>query len=711
MSADLLRIVRRPHDWIDGQDAPLRREWLVTNGLGGYASGTVAGVVTRRYHGLLVASLPAPLGRTVMLNHLLERVRLDDRRVLWLGDEDEVAGPNTIDRSEHLVEFRLELGLPVWRYALPGIVIEKRLVMPYGQNTVFVRYAVIEGDASVRMSLRPSLQFRGYEAAVDSSPVDGYTLTFRDDRCEVSGGAGFPPLRLSLHGDRHALTLDAKGAAAVPYEMERRRGYASIGTLWSPGYFRADLAPGRDVTLIASTEPWDAILALSPGDAFGSEADRRRRLLAMAGPVADDPLSAELVLAADQFIVTPAGRAEEAARARAVSEEVRTVIAGYHWFTDWGRDTMISLEGLTLTTGRRREAAYILTTFAHYIRDGLIPNMFPDGARDGLYHTADATLWFFHAVHRYVQRTGDTATLRRLLPRLTEVVAHHLEGTRFGIGVDRADGLLRQGQEGYQLTWMDAKVDDWVVTPRRGKAVEINALWYNALRLLEAWTREQGAATDDLDLSHHAERARRAFNQRFWFEQGGYLYDIVDGEDGVPDQACRPNQVLAVSLDYPVLDRSRWEPVLQVVRDRLVTPVGLRSLAPGHPDYKSRYDGDLRSRDAAYHQGTVWAWLIGPYVDAWLKTYPEDRAGARQLLEGFEQHLSEACVGSISEIFDAEDPFTPRGCVAQAWSVAEVLRCLEMTAPAREPAAAGAVAADISPHGPTRGSRSGDPRL
>ena len=276
--------------------------------------------------------------------------------------------------------------------------------------------------------------------------------------------------------------------------------------------------------------------------------------------------------------------------------------------------------------------------------------------------------------------SASPATRRRcalLLPTFVDIVGHHLEGTRFGIGVDPADGLLRQGRPGYQLTWMDAKVDDWVVTPRRGKAVEINALWYNALCLLQHWIDDLGEATD-LDLTRHAGRARRAFNARFWFEAGHHLLDVVDGEDG-DDAACRPNQVFAISLDHPVLDRPRWEPVMQVVHAQLLTPVGLRSLAPGHPDYKPKY-GDLRSRDAAYHQGTVWAWLIGPFVDAWLKVYPDDRAGARRLLEGFDAHLGEACVGSISEVFDAEAPYVPRGCVAQAWSVAEVLRCLLKTA-------------------------------
>jgi predicted glycogen debranching enzyme len=355
------------------------------------------------------------------------------------------------------------------------------------------------------------------------------------------------------------------------------------------------------------------------------------------------------------------------------------VIAGYHWFTDWGRDTMISLPGLTLATGRHVEAGYILRTFAHYVRDGLIPNLFPEGDVEGLYHTADATLWFFHAIDSYVRATGDRTTLRVLLPRLAEIVARHLEGTRFGIGVDPADGLLRQGAPGYQLTWMDAKVDDWVVTPRRGKAVEINALWYNALRVLAGWLREEAQESSALEIDAHADRARASFNRRFWYAAGAHLYDVVDSEGG-DDAACRPNQLFAISLPHAILDAERWKPVLECVRERLLTPLGLRSLAPGHPEYKATYFGDLRARDAAYHQGTVWGWLVGPFIDAWLKLHPDEAQTARDFLAGFATELGEACIGSISEVFDAEAPYTPRGCVAQAWSVAEVLRAWVKTA-------------------------------
>jgi predicted glycogen debranching enzyme len=675
---DLVRRIPWPRDreeeTISAGERPPRREWLITNGLGGYASGTVAGVLTRRFHGMLIAALPSPLGRVVMWNHLLERVRLPDKRVVWLGDEDEVAGHNAADMRDHLIEFRLELGLPVWLHQVDGFTLEKRIVMSYGQNTVHVTYRLLDGSGKLRLNLRPSVHFRPHEARVDQAPPAPYTIAASGSRYELSSVSDYPPLRMTFHGgDSAALTLDEKGAPAVPYTMEESRGYDWVGTLWSPGYVRADISKGDAFTLIGSTEPWDTLTAMSPEVATSAERERRRKLIAIAGIPDEDTFAGELVLASDQFIIRPAGRVEETARARAAGDDVRTVIAGYHWFTDWGRDTMISLEGLTLTTRRFREAGYILRTFGQYVRDGLIPNMFPEGDREGLYHTADASLWFFHAIERYTIATGDDETLRRLLPALIEIVEAHLRGTRFGIKVDPADGLFSQGAEGYQLTWMDAKVGDWVVTPRRGKAVELNALWYNALCLLQAWTQKHGGA-EHLDLANRARRTRESFNKRFWYEEGGYLYDVIDGEQGA-DASCRPNQVFAISLPHPVLDRQRWEPVMKVVHDRLLTPVGLRSLAPGSSDYKARYYGDLRARDAAYHQGTVWAWLIGPFIDAWQKVHGADQQEVRRLLSGFDLHLSEACVGSISEVFDAEEPYVPRGCVAQAWSVAEVLRC------------------------------------
>ncbi|HSL21637.1 MAG TPA: amylo-alpha-1,6-glucosidase [Vicinamibacterales bacterium] len=676
------------------EDPEITREWLITNGLGGYASGTVSGIVTRRYHGVLIAALPAPLGRVVVLNHLLERVKLRDGRTFWLADE-----PTTGTREEAhaLKEFRLELGLPVWRYQVDGVVLEKRMVMPFGQNTVHVCYLIVDGDGPVRLTVRPSLHFRPHEAPVSEQLQESYRfLVHEDDRFELSAGSEWPTLRLTPRGVRTAFTVERRMLPEVLYATEESRGYAARGALWSPGYFRAELELDRAFSLIASTEDWGTIEALDTDEAFDAERQRRRRLLSVAPPAAREGIGAELVLAADQFIIHPAGRGDEGARARAQGDEVRTVIAGYHWFTDWGRDTMISLEGLTLSTGRAREAGYIIRTFAHYVRDGLIPNMFPEGDRDGLYHTADATMWFFHAIDRYVTVTGDRETLGRLLPTLVTIVERHIEGTRFRIGMDPRDALLRQGAEGYQLTWMDAKVDGWVVTPRRGKAVEINALWYNALTLLDRWMRERGGCAGARDFGALAARVRESFNRRFWYDDGDYLYDVVDGEQA-DDPACRPNQILAVSLPNAVLDPSRWAAVFGVVRKQLETPVGLRSLAPGHPDYKPKYYGDLRTRDAAYHQGTVWAWLVGPYIDAWLKVRPDEHVEARRYLEGMFHTLDEACIGSISEIFDAEAPFTPRGCIAQAWSVAEALRCWVKTSEARERTGSGPVTVSVSP--------------
>ena len=666
-------IVREP-EWARtdaGRQALAGKEWLVTNGLGGYASGTVAGGLTRRYHALLVAGLAGPFGRTVMLNYVWERLRFPDGRVVSLPKVTETNEGNELDATQFLVGFRLEMGLPVWVYDVEGVQFEKRVLMPHLQNTTHISYRLLS-QQSIRLELQPLVAFRLHEAPVSHPVTAPYALHALGDRFEIVPGADMPSLRLFLYGSDKAFTVIPETHRHIAYSLEQNRGYECCGDLWTPGYFRLTLTPGLAGTLVASTESWDTIGALNPEELPAAERGRRRRLIESAKQVPSTGAPAELVLAADQFIITPAGRIEEAARARAMGDEVRTVIAGYHWFTDWGRDTMISLEGLTLCTGRQREAGYILRTFGHYVRDGLIPNMFPEGTKEGLYHTADATLWFFHAIHRYLAVTGDRSTLRQLLPKLKSIVEHHLRGTRFGIGVDPSDGLLRQGAEGYQLTWMDAKVEDWVVTPRRGKAVEINALWFNALVLLAGWLREEGDPAA-VDVQRHAERARESFNRRFWNAEEGFLYDVVDGEQG-DDPACRPNQIVSISLDHPVLDESRWRPVFDVVRDRLLTPVGLRSLAPGHRDYKAQYYGDLRARDAAYHQGTVWGWLVGPFVDAWLKVLPDDKAGARKCLDGFAAHLNEAGVGTLSEIFDADQPFTPRGCIAQAWTVAEVLR-------------------------------------
>ena len=658
----------------DPADLTRHPEWLVTNGFGGYASGTIGGAMTRRYHGLLIAAFPAPLGRMRMLSDLDEEIHLSSTRIVQLstryGDSDEP--------TAELLEFRLEMGLPIWRYRIDDWVLEKSLHLPYRQNTVNVSYKLLAGSEDIRIKLRPLIQFRSHGDDVHVQPDAPYVLKVVEDQYEISTGT-LPSLRMLLYGMGEFL-IDRKKIERVRYLREAQRGYDAIGDLWTPGVFIIDLCASAETTLAASTESWEVIRALDPVEAAAAERDRRARLIASADSKAHTGFAAELVLAADQFIATPAGRLADQTRAQASGDEMRTVIAGYHWFTDWGRDTMISLEGLTLVTRRYLEAGWILRNFAKSIRHGLIPNLFPEGSREGLYHTADATLWFFHAIDRYVQVTGDRWTLRFLLPKLIDIVEHHVRGTLFGIRVDPDDGLLRQGEEGYQLTWMDAKVNDWVVTPRRGKAVEINALWYNALRLLQRWVGEESDAAMARKLDEWAGKAQHSFNERFWYAAGNHLYDVVDGADG-NDPACRPNQLLAISLAHPVLDSRFWKQVLETAQRRLLTPVGLRSLAPEHPDYKTRYFGDIRARDAAYHQGTVWAWLIGPFIDAWLRVHPGDRAGAHALLQGFVPHLNEHCVGTISEVFDAECPWTPHGCIAQAWSVAEVLRCWVRTAP------------------------------
>jgi len=638
------------------------REWMVANGLAGYASGGLAGTVDRRHDGLLVAALPR-FGRTILLDRVDERVTLADGSSFALFDR--------------LVEFSLELGLPVWRFQMDGLVIERRVVMPYRQNTTHLVYEVLAGNGQLSLTIRPWMHFRGNDGQADQ-PLHQPALIQADGaRIEVTQGP-YPPLRLTVLGAEAVLSLDGGRFSEAYYAVEAEREYVSKGSLWSPGILVLPLGE-EPVSLVASAEPWPMAVAMTGPQALAAEAERRRRLVAKAHPAAQDGLAALLVTAADAFIFDPRGRHDLVARANAVGDEVRSVIAGYPWFNDWGRDTMISLEGLTLTTGRAEDAKWILRTFASYQRDGLIPNNIPDGGTDGVYHAADATLWFFHALDRYLQATDDSETLAVILPTLRRILDKHRAGTRFGIGMDPADGLLKQGAEGYMLTWMDS------ATPRRGKAVEINALWYNALCLMARWLGEDGDAAGAGQAIADAERAKESFNRRFWNPATGFLFDLVDCQDGPErdDPTCRSNQILAVSLPHPVLDPSRWEAVVETVRSRLLTPYGLRSLDPAAPDYQPFYRAGLHSRDFAYHRGTVWAWGMGPFIDAWLKLNPGDAVGARRFLAGFADHLGEFCVGTVAEVFDGVAPHLPRGCTAQAWSVAEWLRAWTLTGEAR----------------------------
>ena len=660
--------------WNGERDDPellRQREWLVTNGLGGYASGTLLSVPTRRYHGVFVPNLPAPRGRTMMVPRLDEEI-LVDGSLTQLGGAEFMDGRREGDFARHLREFRLDWQIPTWTFEIAGRRIEKRIVMPFGQNTVYVEYRLVSG-AACRLHLRPFVTFRMHDGPLGVPGDWPFTLVInRRGRHEVQAFEGAPALRFCMRPRGGAFVNDERESPGVFYAVEKSRGYDHREDLFTPGYFAHDLEPEAPVAVVFSTEPWE-LLDLDAGAVFEAERQRLQKLLLLAPEAARRGLLAQLVIAADQFVILPGSRLEESAMARASGDEVRTVIAGYHWFTDWGRDTMISLEGLTLCTGRHREARAILRTFSHYVKDGLLPNHFPEGQRTPIYNTCDATLWYFHAIDRYYEATGDGETLEALFPVLESIIDGQVKGTHYGIAVDPADGLLRASAPGYQLTWMDAKVDGWVVTPRRGKPVEIQALWYNALRLLGDWARRLGKPHERY--TSLAGQAYRSFNERFWYEAGGYLYDVVDGEEMKEDPSLRPNQIFALSLRHPVLAEGRWRPVVDLVAERLLTPYGLRTLDPAHPDYHPRYEGDLWARDSAYHQGLVWGWLIGPFLDAWRRVHP-DRDKTKQLLAGLVDHLKDAGVGSVSEIFDADPPHTPRGCIAQAWSVAELLRVL-----------------------------------
>jgi predicted glycogen debranching enzyme len=649
-----------------GFDELLTQEWLLTNGQGSYASSSLAACNTRRYHALFIPSLPAPYGRTVMLPRLVEHVVMDGRAVR-LDCEERVDGADA-SALQYLRSFRLDGLLPEWVYQIGPVRLRRRIVFVHGENTVFITWDHLEGP-EVGMRLRPFPAFRFHDRPISSLSEPPH-VHIQGARMEIDCGPELSRLKLRMYSacpTPFVAWPDQSGT--LLYRVERARGLDHTEVQQSPGYFECTLPPATSLSFGVTVGSWD-VLERDPLAAYSFEREREAGLLERVSREARSGTGARLVLAADQFIIDPVTRPADEAWARATGQDARSVIAGYPWFTDWGRDTMISLEGLTLCTGRLREAAAILRTFQHYVKDGLLPNLFPEGGREGLYHTADATLWFFHAIDRYLQASNDQTLLRQLMPTLESIVDHHLKGTHYGIQVDPSDGLLRQGASGYQLTWMDAKVGDWVVTPRRGKAVELNALWFNALRLMADWA--QRLERDPKPYLHHAEQAQGSFNTRFWNPEEQALFDIVDGETG-NDPAVRPNQIFALSLEHPVLVRSRWEPVLQKVETELLTPVGLRTLSPRHPDYKAMYDGDLRARDAAYHQGTAWAWLIGHFVDAHMKIHPE-RSLARGLLQGLEAHLREAGIGQISEIFDASPPFRPRGCIAQAWSVAEMLR-------------------------------------
>lgn len=649
--------------------AAARREWIVTNGLGGYASGTLAGINTRRYHGLLVAALAPPVERTLLVGGLIEWASYDGQRIPLFAHEY-IDG--TIDGHgyRYLESFRLDGTMPVWTFALADALIERRVWMQHGTNTTYVRYALVRGTRPLDLSLAPLITYRDFHSLSRGGWTPETAIGSECVRVQASREA--QPFHLIMSGS------DFKERGEWYWNFRHReeaaRGLDDQSDLFVPGAFGTTIQPGEACALILST---DADPDRDYDRSLRDERDRQQSLLTCADAENDDPIIQQLVLAADQFIVRRTENKEQSAE-RGESRtsngllNPKSIIAGYHWFNDWGRDTMIALPGLCVATHRFDDAATILRTFAPYVVDGLLPNNFPDhaGVVPG-YNTVDATLWYVIAIHAYERATADRSLVDDLLPVIREIVDRHIGGTRYGIGVDPADGLLRAGETGVQLTWMDAKIGDWVVTPRIGKPVEINALWFNVLQLLAAWLKDRREPAAD-SYSALAERAQAAFRSRFTSSQRGYLPDVIDGPDG-DDWTLRPNQIFAVSLPFPLLDGEVARAAVDVVGRALLTSYGLRSLASSDPAYRGDYGGDSVRRDSGYHQGPVWAWLLGAYAEAHHRVHGDAEAAIR-LLTPLVDHLRDAGLGSISEIFEGDAPHGPRGCVAQAWSVAETLR-------------------------------------
>jgi len=631
------------------------REWLETNGIGGFASGTLAGANSRRYHGLLTAATVPPLGRMTTLSKFEETLIVGDERIELSSNR--YPGAVYPQGFRHLREFRLD-PFPVWTFEVAGLVIEKRVFMVNGENSTVCRWKIVSGDEStvpVRLEVRPLLSFTDYHHLQhETDRFDGSFVT-GDGTVSIRPVAELP--RLVFAHDAEAIEKTGDWYRNFEYAIEKERGFDFREDLFQPFVLRFDLR--RSAQIVISTASGRKA---SEAEAL-EKAERRRREDLVAASGAKGAFAKQLVLAADQFIVSRG--------------KGKTVIAGYPWFSDWGRDTMIALPGLTLATNRTEIARAILSEFSKHFSEGMIPNRFPDAGDTAEYNTVDATLWYFEAVRAYAEKTGDLDFVRdELYVKLAESIAWHLRGTRYGIGVD-TDGLLKAGVEGVQLTWMDAKIGDWVVTPRTGKPVEIQALWYNALRTMSDLAEQFGDLEDRARYDALADAARLSFNAVFWNESEGCLFDVV--VNGRRDGSVRPNQIIAVSLPHSMLSIGRAQKVVDKVARELLTPVGLRSLSPRDPAYRPTYIGSPYERDSAYHQGTVWSWLIGPFIDAFRRVNPHgNRTEKRvdEILSGFRQHLTDAGIGQVSEIFDADPPHAPRGCFAQAWGVAEVLRVL-----------------------------------
>jgi predicted glycogen debranching enzyme len=652
-------ILALARDEITTFDGAARREWLVTNGLGGYAAGTVSGACTRRYHGLLVAALKPPVQRCVLLVKLDVSARYAGETFALACNEYE-DGAVDPHGYRHLESFAVDGPVPTWTFAVADARLTQRVWMAQGENTTYLTLSLTRANAPIELEVTPLCTGRDHHWQLRGArPVQPRAI---DGGVEIAGFEQAPSCRVVC--DRGSFDLQPAWHWKFRHRAESERGLDDVEDLFRPGVFRLSLGPRETATFTCSTQE----IAPHAGGTPLGDVRRRQRLLMKALPRKAPSWIARLAVAADQYLVR-----------RGAEEGGATVIAGYPWFADWGRDTMIALPGLTLATGRLEPAARILRTFAGHVSEGMLPNRFPDAGEPPEYNTVDATLWFFNAIDRYLAHGGDETLGRDLYPVLCDIVEWHRRGTRYGIQVDGGDGLLRAGEPGVALTWMDAKVGDRAVTPRIGKAVEINALWYNALAVMQTLATRLGDRDRARAFAAAAHRARSSFRSRFWYHHGGYLYDVVDMPDGHADASLRPNQIFALSLPHPLLDAAEARAVVDVCAHRLWTPVGLRSLARSEPGYVARYGGAPHERDGAYHQGTVWSWLLGPFAIAHHASYG-DAERALAFLEPLASHLPEACMGQISEIFDAEAPHSPRGCFAQAWSVAEVLRAwLEIT--------------------------------
>lgn len=626
------------------------REWLETNGIGGFASGTISGANTRRYHGVFTPATEPPLGRITMVSKLEETLFIDASPYELSANQY----PSSIDPRgfQYLKTFRLD-PFPIWIFEIDGVEVEKKIFMPHGQNAVVCRWKVRRtaprDKRALSLAVRPLLSFVDYHHL---RREDAAFVTAYEEENGIISMRPVPDLPAAFfHHDATRIEKTGYWYRDFEYAIERERGFDYLEDLFQPFSLNFD-----DVTsagVIVSTSRLDGADLVQLEKA---ELKRRKALVKQAR--AKDDFTRQLALAADQFVVSRGAG--------------RTIIAGYPWFSDWGRDTMIALHGLTLSTNRPEIARGILLEFSKHISQGMLPNRFPDAGNEAEYNTVDATLWYFEAVRAYAEHTRDSDFVRdHLYVKLADILAWHLRGTRYKIHVD-TDGLLHAGEPGVQLTWMDAKIGDLVITPRIGKPVEIQALWYNALRIMADLAEKFGDEEDRKRYVAMAELAKLSFNALFWNEAEQCLFDVV--ENGKRDGSVRPNQILAASLPHSMLDAERLKAIVDKVEADLLTPVGLRSLSPKDPRYVPVYIGSPFERDSAYHQGTVWAWLTGPFIDAFRRAYPDRESRVAEFLSGFQLHLTEAGVGQISEIFDAEPPHYPRGCPAQAWSVAEVLR-------------------------------------